>query len=79
MPMGHLMLGLLGGIAALVGALVAGMSVWMALLAYVAVGNLMVLGGAALQVLVNHARRPPSRPARASQRRAKLRVVHASH
>ena len=79
MPMGHLMLGLLGGIAAFACALVAGQPLWMAVLAYVGVGNLVMLASVALQLLANHARRPPSRPARTARRAAKLRPLHASH
>ena len=78
MPMGHLMLGLLGGIAAAAIALAAGLPLWMAVLLYLGVGNAAMLASVALRLLADHARKPPShRPA--ARRPAKLRVLHLSH
>jgi hypothetical protein len=79
MPMGHLMRGLLGAIAGFALALAAGLPLWMAALAYVGLGNLVMLASVAIQLLMDHARRPPSRPARAPRRAAKMRALHASH
>ena len=80
MPMGHLMLGLLGGIAAFTLALAAQMPFWMAVLLYVGVGNLMLMVSVALQLLADRARRPPSRRVRAPRRLAKLRPLqHVPH
>ena len=78
MPMGHLMRGLLGAIAAFACALAAGLPLWMAALAYVGAGNLVMLASAAIQLLSDRARRPPSRRARAARRAARLRPLHAS-
>ena len=79
MPMGHLILGLLGGIAAVVLALAAGSPLWMTVLLYLGVGNLVLLGSVAVRLLTDHARKPPSRPVRAIRRTAKLRIVHVHH
>ena len=79
MPMGHLMLGLLGGIAAVAIALAAGLPLWTTVLLYLGTGNLVLLASVAAQLLADHARKPPSRPARARRRAPKLRVVQAHH
>ncbi|WP_156363022.1 hypothetical protein [Rubellimicrobium mesophilum] len=79
MPMGHLMLGLLGGIVAFALALVAGLSLGMALLLYVGAGNLGLMLSVALQFLADGARRPPRRPAPAVQPTRRLRPIPVSH
>ena len=79
MPMGHLILGLLGGIVAVAVAVAAGLPFGVTVLLYLGVGNLVLVASVALQALADHARKPPSRPVRAPRRTAKLHVIHAHH
>ena len=69
MPLGHLMVGLLGGIAAVAAALLAGLPLWMAALLYMLVGNLCLGASILVHLLRRPPRRPPRRRARGALRR----------
>ncbi len=68
MPLGHFMLGVLGGLAAVAASLVAGQPVWMAALLYPLVGNLIWIATLLLHLLWDHALRPAPHAARPSRR-----------
>jgi hypothetical protein len=64
MPMGHLMLGLLGGVLAFGLSIWIGEPLWLGVLLYTGVGNLVFMGSVALEVLLRRMRRPPKPPRR---------------
>ena len=76
MPLGHLMLGLLGGVVAVVVSVALGLPIWMTALLYVGVGNLALGLSVALQLWANQSRRPPHHRTSAPRRTAKLRMAH---
>jgi hypothetical protein len=70
------MLGLLGGLVAVVMALAAGLPIWMVALLYVGVGNVVLGLSVALQLWADHTRRPPHHRTSAPRRTANLRMAH---
>ena len=79
MPLGHLMLGLFGGVIAVVVALTIGLPIWMVALLYLGVGNLVLVLSVMLQLRADHSHRPPRPRTSAPRRVARLRVLHATH
>ena len=79
MPLGHLMLGLFGGLIAVVVAVAAGLPAWMLLLLYIGVGNLVLMLSAMIRLWADHTRHPPRPGTSVPRRVARLRVLHASH
>lgn len=76
MPLNHLMLSLFGGLVAAVAAVVAGLPIWMAALLYTGVGSLLLVLSVAMELWVDHSRRPPRRRTAPGRRAAELRVAH---